>query len=509
MRKLYFLFLIIASFLNAQYAIESIDYEPVSLSETVNVYLEADDQFSEVIEIPFGFEFFGEEFDAITIGSNGIVSFNIENALGICNYFLEAPFPNPELDDAFNAIMLYNDMFPGASNSLETTGVYYKVTGTEPNRFFSVIFYDIPQYGAGCETSYTSFEVKLFESSNIIEMHILNKPECSSWNDGNSAIAIQNADGTVAFVPEGRNVSLWSAQEEAWRFVPGDGQAEIEFEYCWGENSDFPIINLYDAFASEYDLAEQNTVLFYSTLVDAESQTNPLPNANAYQVSEEEEVVYAVITGDEIGEFVIVEFKLKAEDCDEDNDGVLDEDEDVNEDGNYDNDDTDGDGTPNYLDSDDDGDSVPTEQEVQDNQDARHTFIDTDGDGIENYLDNDDDGDGTLTIDEDWNENGTLLDDDLNENGIPDYLDNAVTTLSVNDVSSVQEIKLYPNPTKNYVNIEGLELMSNVRLLNTHGKLIKKIESQNQISVQNLPNGVYILVYEIEGVLKSQKIIKK
>lgn len=60
MRKLYFLFLIIASFSNAQYAIESIDYEPINLNETINSYLEADDQFSEVIERPFEFEFFGE-----------------------------------------------------------------------------------------------------------------------------------------------------------------------------------------------------------------------------------------------------------------------------------------------------------------------------------------------------------------------------------------------------------------------------------------------------------------
>ena len=58
------------------------------------------------------------------------------------------------------------------------------------------------------------------------------------------------------------------------------------------------------------------------------------------------------------------------------------------------------------------------------NHNGDYTDDDTDGDGIPNYLDNDDDNDGILTIDEDANGNGNPVDDDTDGDGIPDYLDN-------------------------------------------------------------------------------------
>ena len=51
------------------------------------------------------------------------------------------------------------------------------------------------------------------------------------------------------------------------------------------------------------------------------------------------------------------------------------------------------------------------------------TDDDTDGDGIPNYADADDDGDGILTIDEDANGDGNPMNDDSDNDGIPDYLD--------------------------------------------------------------------------------------
>lgn len=101
--------------------------------------------------------------------------------------------------------------------------------------------------------------------------------------------------------------------------------------------------------------------------------------------------------------------------ADNDNDGVLNIDEDI--DGSLEalDDDTDGDNLPNYLDPDDDGDGVLTKNEDP-NDDGDPTNDDTDGDGTVNYLDDDDDGDGTLTIDESKTE-------DADNDGIVDYLD--------------------------------------------------------------------------------------
>ena len=59
--------------------------------------------------------------------------------------------------------------------------------------------------------------------------------------------------------------------------------------------------------------------------------------------------------------------------------------------------DTDGDGIPDYMDPDDDGDGVLTKNE--DVNGGGPTNDDTDGDGKPNYLDNDDDNDGTPSDD--------------------------------------------------------------------------------------------------------------
>lgn len=82
--------------------------------------------------------------------------------------------------------------------------------------------------------------------------------------------------------------------------------------------------------------------------------------------------------------------------------------------------DTDNDGIPDYRDGDDDGDGIPTLTEGP--------VRDSDGDDTPDYLDNDDDNDGLLTADEDANTDGdgnpaTTPAPDADNDGIPAYLD--------------------------------------------------------------------------------------
>jgi gliding motility-associated-like protein len=79
---------------------------------------------------------------------------------------------------------------------------------------------------------------------------------------------------------------------------------------------------------------------------------------------------------------------------DHDQDGVPSKEEDLNGNGDFNDDDTDGDGIPNYLDTDDDQDTIPT---IFENFFAQIYNGDSDSDGILNYLDEDDDNDGILT----------------------------------------------------------------------------------------------------------------
>jgi len=114
---------------------------------------------------------------------------------------------------------------------------------------------------------------------------------------------------------------------------------------------------------------------------------------------------------------------------DQDRDGVFTKYENLDNDEEYSDDDTDGDGVPDYVDFDDDNDLLSTMYENADPNDDGNPddALDTDGDNIPNYLDNDDDGDGILTKDEnaDPDGNGNPSDaKDTDGDMIPDYLDN-------------------------------------------------------------------------------------
>ena len=198
-----------------------------------------------------------------------------------------------------------------------------------------------------------------------------------------------------------------------------------------------------------------------------------------------------IINGEEIteGPDTDGDGKPNVIDPDDDGDGIPTADEDNNKDGNWDNDDCNGNGIPDYLDTlvceetDTDGDGVSNARELIDgtnpedgcdfvlasvnmtpsidwtNSDCDNDGIingeeitegpDTDGDGKPNVIDPDDDGDGIPTADEDNNKDGNWDNDDCNGNGIPDYLDTLVceeTDTDGDGVSNARELIDGTNP---------------------------------------------------------------
>lgn len=185
--------------------------------------------------------------------------------------------------------------------------------------------------------------------------------------------------------------------------------------------------------------------------------------------------------------------------------------EDRNNNGNFDDDDSDNDTIPNYLDSDDDGDNVPSQIEVFEdiNGVVQRKVIDTDNDLIENYLDDDDDGDGILTINEDYNNNGDPTDDDTNNNNIPDYLDADVALTT--DTFKLSSLSVYPNPAINEIVISGDHAFAKASIFNLKGELVLNYEGGNQkshtIDISKMPHGIFFI--KIDGFKKAFKILKK
>ncbi|MEP0264596.1 T9SS type A sorting domain-containing protein [Dokdonia sp.] len=190
---------------------------------------------------------------------------------------------------------------------------------------------------------------------------------------------------------------------------------------------------------------------------------------------------------------------------DSDNDGVPDDEEDLNDNGDLDDDDTDNDNIPNYLDDDDDGDLVMTIDEITGIGAgvAPQDFIDTDNDMIENYLDNDDDGDTVLTADEDYNNSGSPLDDDINNNNIPDFLDPDVALNT--DEFSVTNFTIYPNPVAHEITITATTPFKVVTIYDITGKMVQQITHTSQIEqtvrVGSLKTGLYFVRIDANGPL--------
>lgn len=108
--------------------------------------------------------------------------------------------------------------------------ITYALYGIPPNRIFVVSFDNVPMDSC---TKLFKGQVKLFETTHVIETHIANKDTCSNWNGGS---AIHGLHGTVGidtttepitpwatgvFVP-GRNApnDQWTTTNEGTRFTP-------------------------------------------------------------------------------------------------------------------------------------------------------------------------------------------------------------------------------------------------------------------------------------------------
>ena len=109
------------------------------------------------------------------------------------------------------------------------------VLGSAPARQFVVNYIDVCHFGFSCSDYTSTSQIILYESSNFIDVNIIDKPICTEWNDGLALVGIQNIDDTIAFTPEDRNTSAWEASNESWRFSPSVGEADYVFEWYDGD----------------------------------------------------------------------------------------------------------------------------------------------------------------------------------------------------------------------------------------------------------------------------------
>ena len=502
--KLCFLFLINASlFAQNDYTVSSIPHQSYTFDSVPLSTL--DDIYSPAINIGFTFNFFGNDYNQLVVSTNGFIDFRSNLAGTISPWTLNQSIPNTNFPVKNSILGCYHDLY----NPNQVGSITYALTGIAPYRKFIVSFYNQPHFQ--CSSTESSFQMIIYETFNYVDVQIINREVCSTWNQGNAVTGIINLEGNIAFTPPGRNTGAWVASQEGWRFARPFESTNYYYTICDDNLDGYGFFNL-DLVREALNAESSENVTFHESLVDAELGGGSIDVTNYLNINPNTQTIYAAVSG------FITPIILTVIDCanDYDLDSVSTNLEDVNEDGNLANDDTDGDGIPNYLDNDDDGDMVLTEFEYV--FDAGRSLdeisnVDTDLDGIPNYLDNDDDEDGVLTIDEDYNGNNNPMDDDTNSNGIPDYLDNQVA-LGLTKNQLVKLIQIYPNPAEDFIAIANQSEwnIDKLSIYAINGSKVKELNNLNEndtIDVSMLQSGLYLINIQMNNQNLNYKFLKK
>ena len=78
--------------------------------------------------------------------------------------------------------------------------------------------------------------------------------------------------------------------------------------------------------------------------------------------------------------------------------------------------------------------------------------------------------------------------------------------------SATLRLDVYPNPASEYLTIESERSIQALRLVQIDGKIVYEFSPKNstnsvQISVEKLPNGVYLLQAQTEAGMITRRVI--
>lgn len=275
------------------YIVEAIQYNPpIAFNGLTNpVSVNIDDKWSPQVDLPFNFCFYGNTYNKCLIGSNGVVTFDLTNNTpgGTCDWEMYGSTGANLPISGHNALIensifgVFHDINPANGGQVG----WQLITLPTGCRALVVSWYTVPMFSNDATNDYTGMMV-LYENSNVIEVYVQKKRITTyagsgvegMWNDGNAVIGIQNATGTLASVPPGRNVldPNWTSTNEAWRFVPsGTSIASIKWYEGAGVSGPVvgttPTINVCPATTTIYTAEITYTLCNGATLKESDQTT--------------------------------------------------------------------------------------------------------------------------------------------------------------------------------------------------------------------------------------------
>ena len=222
------------------YTVASIPYNPYPYVTTAPALSltcsNQDDKFFATSNLSFPFCFFGQTFNSLVVGTNGLITFDASNNLG-CNQWemntglLPMPFiggtgaqcggscptPTGYIYPKASILGVYQDI--DIDNAAAGKKMEFRIEGTAPCRRAIISFNNIANFS--CSVFSTS-EIVIYEATNIVEIYIKDKPSGCSWNGDLAAVGIMDWTKVKALAPPGRNLGVWGSvgMNEAWQFKP-------------------------------------------------------------------------------------------------------------------------------------------------------------------------------------------------------------------------------------------------------------------------------------------------
>lgn len=225
------------------YVYERIPYEPpYEFSSGTEYILPRDDCWGMVMSLgfnrppeppgtpEFSFSFYGNSYTHCVIGSNALLSWDLSvasqttNCESFCDFSQgSASGPLPNTNRYKNCVYgPYHDIHFLATRPTYPGHMYFQIIGDYPCRKIVLSFYEVPLFGNNSQIA--THMIVLYETTNVIEFYMQNKPCCATTNGGKATLGIHNADGTQAVTitngTQSYNTTQWTAQNEAWRIKP-------------------------------------------------------------------------------------------------------------------------------------------------------------------------------------------------------------------------------------------------------------------------------------------------
>ena len=210
-------------------------YAYVTPGGNVPTEIYVDDQFSNLLALPFSFCFYGNTYNQFVIGSNGVVTFDATKAnckndwdlrtnpipfigTGTCASQSDKQYPPLAIFGVFHDIDPNSDPPPGRK-------IEWRVEGAAPCRRLIVSFNEVPLFGD--EDSIHTSQIVMYESTGVIDVFIKDKPtDPGDWNDNLAILGVQR-DATLATAAPGKNATVWNEHNTAYSFVPSGGASRF------------------------------------------------------------------------------------------------------------------------------------------------------------------------------------------------------------------------------------------------------------------------------------------